>query len=47
MCIFHKGLRGKRAVSSSSVLGDNLKGLKSAIPHEIMHSTVAAINDKL
>tara|TARA_B100000508_G_scaffold55003_1_gene42582 strand:+ start:2449 stop:3345 length:897 start_codon:yes stop_codon:yes gene_type:complete len=38
MCIVHKGFRGFRAVSASSILGGNLIGLKSAIPYSTIHS---------
>lgn len=41
MCIIHKGFRGFRALSPASILLRNLKGLKPAIPYEIIHSTLA------
>ena len=41
MCRIHKGLRGVRAFSPASIFCDNLIGLKSAIPYEIIHSTLA------
>ena len=37
MCIIHKGFRGFRALSPSSILGGNLIGLKPTIPYEIIH----------
>ncbi len=43
MCIIHKGFRGKRVLSPASILVGNLKGLNSAIPYEIIHSTLAVI----
>jgi len=43
MCIVHKGFRGFRAVSPASILGGNLTGLKSAIPYDTIHSTLAVI----
>jgi len=33
MCIVHKGFRGFRTVSPTSILGGNLIGLKPAIPY--------------
>lgn len=46
MCIVHKGFRGKRALSSASILGGNLIGLKPAIPYDTIHSTFGAIRKK-
>jgi hypothetical protein len=43
MCIVHKGFRGFRAVSPASILGGNLRSLKSAIPYDTIHSTLCAI----
>ncbi len=43
MCIIHKGFRGFRAISPASISGGNLIGLKPAIPYEIIHSTLAAM----
>ncbi len=36
MCIIHKGLSGFGTLSPASILGDNLIGLKPAIPYEII-----------
>jgi hypothetical protein len=46
MCIVHKGFRGFRAVSPASILGGKLIGLKSAIPYDTIHSTLAAMTKK-
>lgn len=43
MCIVHKGFRGFRAVSHSSILGGILIGLKPAIPYDTIHSTSLAV----
>jgi hypothetical protein len=40
MCIVHKGFKGFRALSTASILGGNLTGLKSAIPYDTIHSTL-------
>jgi len=37
MRIVHKGFRGFRTVSLTLILGDNLIGLKSAIPYDTIH----------
>ena len=42
ICIVHKGFRGFRALSPASSLGGNLIGLKSAIPYDTIHATLAA-----
>lgn len=43
MCIIQKLFRDFRAVSPALILGDNMIGLKPAIPCEIIHSTLATI----
>ncbi len=46
MCIIHKGFKGFGALSPASIVGGNLIGLKSAIPYEIIHSTLAKIKER-
>lgn len=46
MCIIHKGFRGKQAVSTASILGGKLIGLKPAIPYEMIHSSLSSEIDK-